>query len=227
MKRTKVIAVFLLLMVCSALVAAPRPVLHARGDRGSVVIRTLSADRIVVLLDTRVDGVQDGRIDQWYTLQLDAPIAAINTYIPAAEILYRRDSLRVTAAAERTVYDFLLADSEPVPAVPEGFASVRHEGFGLAHNSGITSYELAPSRSRSGGVASMEEGCAYCDPMNQDWSAGGTSSGSATCTAGGSGAHSCSMSAGGYTCSISCNPGNYACCSITSTNGVVCRCYKG
>jgi len=50
----------------------------------------------------------------------------------------------------------------------------------------------------------------------------GVVSGCTDCTAGGTGASSCSISQGGG-CSVSCNSGYYACCSVTGG----CRCCQG
>lgn len=210
-----------LLIGCNALVANPDgKAKHLRVDRGDVLIRSSGPRHIVVLVDTFAGG-RDGVVDQWYILESAQPFTEpVWVRLPVAELLHRDGSLRVTAHEQRAVYDFVVHGAEVAAPVPQGFAAVRNEGFGLSHGLGVTTVQLA--RFKPGAVTTLDEECPECMPLNDDWGVGGTSAPS--CDGGGVGSSSCSVTSGSNSCSTTCSSGYYACCQFTRT-GVSCKCH--
>lgn len=212
-----------LLLGCASIVAEPdrsRPK-HVSGFLGEVLIDT-KGSTVLVLIDTNKGG-KDGRVDQWFTLEAEGPVAAISEHVTAAEIAQSDNFVRVIVPDRRVAYDFVIGGTGPVPDPPAGFTAIRVEGYGLSHTTGPTTIEIP--RIRRDSVTAFDcPGCGIvypcdgCDP-------GDGGGGAATCTAGGTGSTACSITSGNLSCSANCGQGYYACCNYTAY-AVSCKCYR-
>lgn len=208
-------AAILLSLLAAAHVMAQAPGLNrdrARRDIGDVVIFNHGLDRLVVAIDTDITGT-DGLVDQWFVLQTLLPAPEIRIHLRAADVVYKKDSVRVTSRQDRKVYELVLQGAGAGPTVNAQYTVVRTEGFGLAHNTGDTTIRVS------------SDGCADCDTLTQDWGELGDDSGAGTCNAGGFGATSCSLSEGNKSCSVTCAGNTYACCRTLANGNVICGCY--
>lgn len=211
--RIKIAVTVASLMICSQ-VFAQHPLRngdHARRDLGEVLIFSEELNRIVIAMDT---DDKDDLVDQWYVFQPNVPAQPVRIHLRNADVFFRDNLLRVTSKAERTVYEYVLDDAAPGAALPPGFRLVRTEGYGLSRIAGETALRIAPERDR----------CDACESLVQDWGELG-GGGSSACDAGGQYSSYCSITSGSRTCQVSCTGGAFACCAITPTGGVNCRCY--
>jgi hypothetical protein len=205
-------AAILLSVIAATHVMAQAPGLNrdrARREIGDVVIFNHGLDRLVVAIDTDITGT-DGLVDQWFVLQTLLPATETRIHLRDADVVYKKEFVRVTSHQDDKVYEFALEGVDVSPAPNARYDVVRNEGFGLAHNTGDTTIRLS------------SDDCAGCESLTQDWGELGDDSGAGTCNAGGIGATSCSLSGG---CSVSCTSSHYACCRTLANGNSSCRCY--
>jgi hypothetical protein len=190
---------------------------------GAVEIRRNSASdpSLIIAVDSMRGGQRDGVVDVAYVFY---------TATPAADVQFRAERAHVEDVGGRqllVVADgrqlvFALAD-EQITNRAEG-AVVFKDGIGLARYWGE---EVTHLRMTSG-EPTAEVGCdggTGGEPCYSDWSLGGGGGGGG-CNSGGPGATACSIEAtvlgSGGSCSVTCGPGYYACCSYTGN----CKCIR-
>jgi hypothetical protein len=210
-KRAVTTAILLSLLAATHLIAqAPDSNRdRARREIGDVVIFNHGIDRLIVAIDTDITGA-DGLVDQWFVLQTLLPAAETRIHLRDADVVYKKDFVRVTSHQDKKVYELALEGADTSPAPNARFDVVRTEGFGLAHNTDDTTIRLS------------WDDCAGCESLTQDWGELGDDSGAGSCDAGGIGASSCSLSGG---CSVTCTSGHYACCRTLANGKTSCSCY--
>jgi hypothetical protein len=207
-------ALILMLTGCQLMAQPPTGRHHVRNDVGEVLIFSAGLNRLIVAMDTDMDGT-DEFVDQWFVLQTTSPVPDTRIHLPVAHVELREGILRVTSHPQRTIYELALDGTRHAAAPAPGYTTLRTDGFGLSHNIGETTLRM-PANDR--------DRCETCESMTQDWGeidGGGT--GATACQAGGLGATQCSLGIGTKSCSVSCTAPSYACCKKTAT-GVVCGC---
>ncbi|HEX2834637.1 MAG TPA: hypothetical protein VHW00_16615 [Thermoanaerobaculia bacterium] len=188
-----------------------------------MVIRAAGSRHLLVIVDTD----RDQLIDQWFVLEsaddLDSTLPVV---LANASLVHSPGMLRVSAAQEQVIHDFVVPDYEEARSAPPAFSVMRHAGIGLTHVVRKTSYRI--SLAKPAQLALSADGCADgedCLPV-LDWWWGGNDGGGGTCDSGGPGSNQCSVSSGSSSCSVSCNSGYFACCRAVS--GLpACKCVKG
>jgi hypothetical protein len=207
------VSIAVVLLGCTAVAAEPE---HFESYTGEVLIETDGAE-MVILVDTNRDGGRDGLVDQWFTLQSADAIVPVSEHLTTARIHHAPGYLRVTSLDRQAVYDFVVAGQERTLNAPNGFTTIRSEGYGLSHNFGKTEIRIAGA-ARGGRVTTLD-----IDPEYPDTGGGG--GGATACGSGGPGSTSCSASSGNESCSVSCGQGYYACCNSNSYLAT-CKCYR-
>jgi hypothetical protein len=214
LKRALVTTAILLPLIAATQLIAQTPGLsrdRARRDIADVVIFNEGTDKLIVAMDTDTFG-KDGLVDQWFVLQTLLPAAETRIHLRAADVVYKKEFVRVTSHEDKKVYEFVLEGAGAGPALNAQYDVVRNEGFGLSHNVRDTTLRLSSSDTHP---------CADCETLTQDWGELGDDSGAGSCSAGGIGASSCSLG----DCSVTCTSSYYACCRTLANGNASCRCY--
>ena len=224
MRKAVTFTCLLVVLGCGGALAG---VPHVESAAGEVVIRTVGPRHLFVLVDT-ARGARDGLVDQWFILVAeDAVQSPLDVHLPHAQLVHYPGTLRVTAADQRTVYEFVVPEHEENQPLPQHFQIVRNTGIGLSHAVAATPHPIA--RATRSGITTQADDCVEeegCFPYEDFIWEGGGGGGSTTCRSGGPGSTSCSVSGGGTSCSVSCGPGYYACCEAYA--GLPkCTCVKG
>ncbi|HEY0156851.1 MAG TPA: hypothetical protein VGF28_06105 [Thermoanaerobaculia bacterium] len=208
-------------VACSA-VAEPRPWVN-KTYTGAVEIRrnAASTDSLIIAIDTVRGNARDGVADTAYVFYTATPAADVQFHAERAHVEDIGGRQLVIMAGERKVI-FALAGEE-IRNRAEG-ALTFSDGAGIARHWGD---EVSLLRVGSG-EPTAQVGCdgdGSSEPCYSDWSVGG-GGGGGRCDSGGPGATSCSIEAqvwsSGGSCSVSCGPGYYACCSYSAN----CRCIR-
>ena len=141
-----------------------------------------------------------------------------------ASVEYYGASLIVVLPTTKSVLTFAVDGSTPALPRPEGFqetsygvAGINHETGGGAARHQVKTTGVVPMNACEGGCD--EAGFEVPDPWN--WEAGG-----AACNSGGPGSNACSQQSAGGTCSVSCNAGYYACCTVAAFTSPKCFCVR-
>lgn len=182
---------------------------------GRTLIQSYDEHRILIAVDTRGAGLADHYFRFW----TEESIPAIDARFEGASLQYYGNELLVIADDERTVYRFTVNGNQPHQIrLSENAVSTGYSGFGLNHEIPT----LAPrnqAKARDGN-AGTQLSCNFGECEQPSWEWPGNSS---NCTSGGVGATSCSVNVSGTSCSVSCEPGFYACCSA-GFGGISCTC---
>lgn len=179
---------------------------------GDVAVRT-ELGGITVVVDTDRDGFPDHRFHlQMTEVPIDDPV---DYFFEDAQVTHAKHALYVTATHEPVTLALTL---EGAVAVPRDVTR-RVAGVGLSHELAQQPPDIAPGIApdtaprRPSRVAGNPE-------QDPDPIEGGGGGAAVSCPTGGRGTTSCESSRRGCSCSVSCPPGSYACCSCTR-----CKCY--
>ena len=123
-KHAVLIAVVLL--GCTSVVAD-----DAETYTGEVLIRS-TGSAVLIAVDAN-------KRAQSFKLESADPVPPISEHLAIADVVHSGGYLRVTSRAQRVVYDFVVTGHDRELGVPEGFAKIRSEGYGLSHQSAVAS----------------------------------------------------------------------------------------
>jgi hypothetical protein len=179
-------------------------------DRPAVFSGDVAVQTELEGITVRVDVDRDGFPDHTFRLQMtkvpiDDPVAY---FFEDAQVTHTKNALYVTATHEPVTLAFTLEQATVVPRD----VTRRIVGVGLSH-------ALAKAPDDANGRPTRVIGNPEQDPDPID-EGGGT--GAVNCPTGGPGTTSCESSCPAFSCSVTCSPGYYACCSCMR-----CKCYRG
>ena len=218
--RKTLVAVFVVLLSPAVYAAKPMtgvplpPADDYTVVAGKVMIGTIDAHTIGVVVN---EGETRRHLFRLWTGATVKPFRATSQ---SASVEFRGDELVVMASDHEWFYSLVTATGDlRVVRSPAGFSATRFVGYGLNHE--IRSL-MAQHSSRLNVVAlddCEDFGSCFFYP---DYDLGG---GGASCDSGGIGSSSCATSNSSGACTVSCNPGWYACCTAaTFQSGANCRC---
>ncbi len=115
----------LLFIVSCATTGAPVPTYT-----GEVVIRTISANRVAVFIDTNTDR----KVDKGFLLTTDIPMGNVAVHLENANVVFTDGYVRISS--ERRVYDLQVAGYPDPPPTPNDAAVTTLIGNSLVHSKG-------------------------------------------------------------------------------------------
>jgi hypothetical protein len=199
-----------------AATAAPKSASDLVKVHGSVVLKSLQHETVVIVRSGDTDGVADHVFHLWF----EKPSNLSGTY-RGADVEFLGASLVLTIPSQQTVLTFTTALRTPDALIPQGFATTGYAVMGLNHEIGTAA--AGHSIRSSGRAVSGQTDCSDCDfnPFEtpDPWNSGGGS-----CSNGGPGSTSCGTSNTYGSCSVTCSGGFYACCTNPSFAAPSCTC---
>lgn len=191
---------------------------------GQVLIQTNGPQRLYVLVDSfeQEGRGRDGAVDHLFVLATPGEFTPMSVFFEEAEVTVYNHGVSIHSRRERSA--FVLSTYPLDVRFATGTTWTTFRGDAMTHHSGRTPLRIGEVRKNDPAVTSSY--CDGCDPLYQDPDPYGGASGR-ECTAGGSGASSCSIGCGTYsgsTCSATCTTG-YACC-YCSFGQAYCKCQK-
>jgi hypothetical protein len=203
------------LFACSA-IAGPKSASDPARIHGSVVLKSLQHETVIVVRSGDTDGVADHVFHIWF----ESPSNLSGTY-RGADVEFIGASLVLTIPSQQTVLTFTTALRPPDALVPQEFATTGYTVMGLNHEIGETASRHSI---RSGRAVTGQSDCNDCDFNPFETPDPWNSTGGGSCFNGGPGSTSCSTSNSSGSCSVSCSGGFYACCTNPIMGAPSCTC---
>jgi hypothetical protein len=123
------------------------PVAHATTSlSGEAVVRSISPEKIAVLIDTTGDQM----IDHGFLLSVDLPAAPLSERFPTATVQFKDGYVRVISAAR--VYDLQVAGYPDPPPADSGSRVVTLIGYSLINSSGDSGCDVQSAFERDAGI---------------------------------------------------------------------------
>jgi hypothetical protein len=211
---------------------------------GAVAVESVGERQIMIAVDTVNEGRPlDGLVDHLFRFVAEEPLAEpVSLRIAHGHLEERGGVLRLGSSEEGRLLLLSLRTGPAAGRRPgrpgrdhDGEARLR-EAYRLAFTGGIelASYFNVPDLRLDDFVADPEGGFQATflpeetgdvpggDVDHDDGGSGG--GGGTSCTAGGTGATSCSITCNHYGCSVSCGSGYYACCKCGTLSLPSCTC---
>jgi hypothetical protein len=183
---------------------------------GRTLIQSYDEHRILIAIDTR----GSGRADHYFRFWSEESLPVVDVRFDAASLQYFGNELIVVTDDERTVYRFTVGGNQQHQfRLAENATATGYTGYGLNHEMPSSAPRNAAKTSDGSARPDPSLSCDFgeCEQPTWEWYGGGN------CTSGGAGATSCSITISGTSCSTSCEPGYYACCT-SGFGGISCTC---
>ncbi len=143
MRNTCSLALLLSLSFASAIFAKPTTTQFS----GEAVIRTISSDRVAVLLDTNGDQT----IDKGFLLTMDVPMHnGYSAHFAKANVVFTDGYVRVTS--DKKLVDLVVAGYPDPPAAPKDADVVTLIGSALTQSSGDSGCDVTRASERDAGA---------------------------------------------------------------------------
>jgi hypothetical protein len=139
-KVRRLITILLMLLV------APAAFATVVSFAGETVVRTITADKIVVLVDTTGDQM----IDRGFLLSLDIPAGHVAERFEAASVQQGDGYVRVTGSQK--IFDLQVAGYPDPPPADSGSRVVTLIGYSLINSSGDSGCDVQSAFERDAGI---------------------------------------------------------------------------